>query len=438
MNHDLLKQVITGQRTVFLKTSGFIKRDILESKDFSSLCDIQEAIIVTGVRRSGKSYLMRLIWTKIKKDKNVGEDNFLYVNFEDEKMLDFKAEDFSSLLESYFELYKVETEKKIYLFFDEIQNVRGWEKFINRLIEEGKYKIFITGSNATLLSKEMSSSLTGRSFPVSLFPFSFGEFVAWKLSEKPTQKDLYQTETRARIKKLFHEYKEQGGFPEVILQGFRPLLQEYMKNIIYRDIVARYKIRHETSLRELASFAVSNIGNAISLEKIAKITRIKSIMTVKNYFSYLENSYLFFFVPKYSHSIKKQIYNPDKIYVIDTGLYNEVAFSTSGNDGYLLENMAYLEMRRRGEEVYYSSGKNECDFVVREKNKITKAIQVTKRFEHTNREREINGLYEAMMEYNLNQGLILTEDESETIERNGKIIIVKPLWEWLLVNNENK
>jgi hypothetical protein len=433
MNQDLIKQVIVNQRAVFLKTDGFISRDILDRADFKTLCDIKEAVIVTGVRRSGKSYLMRLIWKKIKDDEQAGEDNFLYVNFEDEKLLDFKAENFEDVLLRYFELYKVDHKRKIYLFFDEIQNINGWEKFINRLIEEGGYKIFITGSNATLLSKEISSSLTGRSFPISLYPLSFSEFVNWKFSGKPSNEELFKTETRALLKKLFFEFKEQGGFPEVVLQGFRPLLQEYMKNIIYRDIVARYKIRNETSLRELASFAISNIGTAMSLENIGKMTRIKSTMTVKNYLSHLENSYLFFFVSKYSHSIKKQIYNPDKIYVIDTGLYNEVAFSTSGNEGHLLENMVYLEMRRSEMDVYYSAGKNECDFVLQKKNKIIEAIQVTKFLDRTNEEREINGLYEALEEYDLAEGLILTEDEGRILEKNGKKITVQPIWEWMLM-----
>lgn len=432
MNSDILKQVISSQRAVFLKTEGFISRDILERKDFDTLCDIKEAIIITGVRRSGKSYLMRLIWKKIRHAAALDDKNFLYVNFEDEKLLGFRAKDFGALLESYFELYEIDRKKKIYLFFDEVQNVSGWEKFINRLIEEGGYKIFITGSNATLLSKEMSSALTGRSFPVSLYPLSFREYVSWKLQKKLTREEIYQSETRAVFKKLFHEYKNMGGFPEVVLQGFRPLLQEYMKNIIYRDIVARYKIRNEGSLRELAAFAISNIGTAMSLENMAKMTKIKSVMTVKNYLSHLENSYLFFLVPKYSHSIKRQIYNPDKIYVIDTGLYNEVAFSTSANDGRLLENMAYLELRRRGEDAYYSAEKNECDFVVREKNKITKAIQITKQLDAGNEEREINGLLEAMNEYNLNEGLILTEEESRTVLKNGKTIHLQPLWQWLV------
>jgi hypothetical protein len=436
MDQNALKTVIVSQRAVFQKTEGFIVRDILERKDFDAICDIKEAVIVTGVRRSGKSYLLRLIWKKIKDENFVPEDNFLYINFEDEKLLGFTAKDFSALLENYMELYSVNKKKKVYLFFDEIQNVSGWEKFVNRLIEEGGYKIFITGSNATLLSKEMSTALTGRSFPISLYPLSFSEFVVWKLGKNPTIKDIHQSERRVEIKKLFREYKDNGGFPEVVLRGFRPLLQEYMKNIIYRDIVSRYHIRHEASLRELAAFAISNIGTSMSIENMAKMTKIKSVMTVKNYLSHLENSYLFFLVPKYSHSIKTQIYNPDKIYVIDSGLYNEVAFATSGNNGRILENIAYLEMRRRNKEVYYSSGKNECDFVVKEKNTIIGAIQVTELLNAKNEEREIKGLVEAMSEYNIPKGMILTEDENSTMEKEGKKIEVRPLWEWLLFGEQ--
>jgi hypothetical protein len=225
---------------------------------------------------------------------------------------------------------------------------------------------------------------------------------------------------------------ENGGFPEVVLQNFRPLLQEYLRNIIYRDIVLRYKIKQEANLKEIAAFAISNIGNDLSLKRIAQMAKMKNITTVKNYLSYLENSFLFYRASKHSYSLKTQIYNPDKFYVVDHGFYNETAFSSSSDKGKVLENMVYMELKREYPQIYYYRGKKECDFVVKEKNKITQAIQTTVALNDGNRQREIGGLLEAMDEFALKEGLILTESESARIERDGKVIEVKPIWQWCL------
>lgn len=429
---ETIKTVLISQRKTFLNVSGAIKRQVLEDVNLKEAINIREVVIITGVRRAGKSYLMRLIWQKLAQEQKLSEDNFLYFNFEDERLLRFRSVDFELLLESYFDLFTPKKNKKIYLFFDEIQNIAGWEKFLNRLREDARYKIFVTGSNATLLSKEIGTALTGRNYPITLFPLSFCEFFEFKLERKATEKDFYDLEKKVALKKLFRHYLENGGFPEVVIQNFRPLLQEYLKNIIYRDIVLRYKIKNETNLREIVDFIVSNIGTILSLEKISRMIKMKNLMTVKNYLGHLENSFLFFLVPKFSHSLKKQIYNPDKIYVVDCGIYNEIAFRSSANAGRLLENAVYLELKRRKREIYYFKEKNECDFILKEKNKPCEAIQVTLALEPQNREREINGLLEAMRQYKLKNGVILTLEESAEIETEGKKILVKPIWRWML------
>jgi predicted AAA+ superfamily ATPase len=428
---NTIKKTIVEQRKIFLETTGFIKREILCDKKFLRACDLKEAVIVTGVRRSGKSFLLRLIWKKLKEEKKIKSDNFLYVNFEDEKLIDFWTEDFEVLLESYFELFELGRKRKIYLFFDEIQNVSGWEKFVNRLLEAGTYKIFITGSNASLLSREIGTALTGRSVGISLFPLSFREFAVFKLGRLPQKRKLFERDTRVALKKLFEEYSENGGFPEVVLQNFRPLLQEYLRNIIYRDIVLRYQIRSEINLREITSFVVSNIGVILSLEKIRKMTKMKNLMTIKNYLSYLENSFLFYLVPKYSHSVKEQIYNPDKIYVIDPGMYREISFATSPNSGRALENIVFLELKRRGGETYYFKEKNECDFLIKDKGNI-QAVQVTKTLSRENEDREVSGLSEVMKKFNLKTGLIITDDQEDELKRESELIRVFPAWKWLL------
>jgi len=432
INPETIKEVILRQRKIFLDASGAISREILLEKNFQKSVSLREAVIITGVRRSGKSYLMRLIWKKIAAERKMPESNFLYFNFEDEKLLKFSASDFEMLLEGYFEIIEPKKSKKIYLFFDEIQNIPGWEKFINRLREDRRYKIFITGSNAALLSKEIGTALTGRNFPASLFPLSFREFCGFKLKRELAEKDFHGAEEKARLKKLFKSYLKNGGFPEVVIQNFRPLLQEYLKNIIYRDIVLRHKIKNETSLREISAFVISNIGVNLSLEKISRMTKVKNLMTVKNYLSHLEDTFLFYAVPKFSYSVKDQIYNPDKIFVVDIGMYNEVAFVSSANSGRVLENIVFLELKRRGRDVYYFRENNECDFVIREKNRPDTAIQVTKRLDAQNEDREINGISEAMEKLKLKKGLIVTEDQEDERIIKGKKIKVRPVYKWLL------
>lgn len=432
INPETIRELILRQRKIFLDTSEAISREILVEKKFQKSISLREAVIITGVRRSGKSYLMRLIWKKIAAECKMPENNFLYFNFEDEKLLKFSASDFETLLESYFEVVEPEKSKKIYFFFDEIQNITGWEKFINRLREDRRYKIFITGSNAALLSKEIGTALTGRNFPVSLFPLSFREFCGFKLKRELVKKDFYGAEEKARLKKIFKSYLKNGGFPEVVIQNFRPLLQEYLKNIIYRDIVLRHKIKNEASLREISAFVISNVGVNLSLEKISRMTKVKNLMTVKNYLSHLEDTFLFYAVPKFSYSVKDQIYNPDKIFVVDTGMYNEVAFISSANSGRVLENAVFLELKRRGRDVFYFRENNECDFVIREKNHPDTAIQVTKRLDAQNENREINGILEAMKKLQLKKGIIITEDQEDERTIKGKKIKILPVYKWLL------
>lgn len=432
INRETLKRVIAEQRDQFLKLENPIQRDAIAGADFEKIAGLKEAVLITGVRRSGKSYLLKMIWQKIVAAAKNGKNAFFCVNFEDERLPGFSARDFDLLLETYYEMFlPAGKTEKIYLFFDEIQIVEGWEKFINRLLRDERFKIFITGSNAALLSKEIGTALTGRFYPLALYPLSFKEFLRFKRGELPPA-SRHKAETSGEIKRIFNDYLENGGFPEVVLQNFRPLLQEYLKSIVYRDIVLRYRIKNETSLKEIASFVISNIGAAASLENIAKMTRMKNLTTVKNYLSYLENSFLFHRVSKYSHSIKEQIYNPDKFYCVDTGLYNEIAFLNSANRGRLLENMVFMELKRRGKDVFYFKGAKECDFAIKEKTKITGACQVTKELSPANEKRELGGLREAMDNFGLDEGLIITEGQEEERKTDGKKIRVVSLCKWLL------
>jgi len=434
LTKEVLKRVISDQRRFFLDTQGFYKRKILDLPEVKkAVLKTSEIIIVTGVRRCGKSYLLRLIWQKIKKQLKTNAE-FLYLNFEDERLVGFETTDFTLLLESFFELFEVDKKGKVFLFLDEIQNIPYWQKFLNRIREDKKYKIFISGSNASLLSQEISTQLTGRNIPFYLYPFSFQEYL-WTQSVVVKEKDFYDLEVKTKINKLFRKYLSSGGFPEIIRTNYRPLLQEYLRNIIYRDIVLRYKIKYEASLREMVNFLLSNIGTILSLEQLSKMTRIKNITTIKNYLEYLKNSFLFQSVPMYSYSIKQQIYNPDKIYICDLGIYNELGFRFSKNQGRFLENFVFNELQRIYPQIYYgkSSKWGEIDFVISQNNKISHLIQVcTDLSAPKTRDREIGSLLGAMKEYNIKRGHVLTLDyEGKEKYPEGEICFV-PAWKYFL------
>lgn len=412
MNANSLKQVIIDQKEIFNNRENIIERDI--SCTFVSSKKIS---VVTGIRRCGKSTLMKLISRNYK--------NYCYLNFEDERLIDFSFADFNNMLELFYEMYG---NKPDAFFFDEIQNIYGWEKFARRMFNEGK-KIFITGSNAKLLSSEFSTSLTGRYIKKELLPFSFTEFLRFKSID--IEKNL-TTSKKAELKKHFNEYMKTGGFPEYVESKNKIEISQLYQDILIKDLIVRFGIRDTKSFRELSLYLLSNISSLYSYNNLSKLLNIKSTNSVKNYINFFEEAYLFFSLPKYEYSLKKQIIQNKKIYSIDTGIFNAVSYSFSENRGKQLENVVFLELKRRDNELYYYKNKSECDFIITEGNKPVIAIQVTEEFNKENKEREINGLKEAMVNLKIKQGLVLTYDQYEEIEtENGKIRII-PIWYWIL------
>ena len=417
MNRTELKEIIVDQnnrqeqenlidRELFSKVESYIKNDSI--------------IIISGIRRCGKSTLLFQI-----RKKHSG----YYLNFDDERLINFKIEDFKVLEELFIELYG---EKKIF-YFDEIQNIPMWERFARRLHDEGK-KVLITGSNASMLSKELGTHLTGRYLMLQMFPFSFKEFLLLKKFEL-NKNSAYLTISRAKIKKYFSDYFINGGFPEYLKELNPDYIKTLYENIIYRDILVRYKIPNEKSLKELVNLAINNISKEISFNSIKKTLALGSSTTVKDYFDYLENSFLIFLVPKFDYSLRKQMYYNKKVYCIDNGLAKYLGFRVTPDNGKLLENIVFIELKRMGKEIYYYSNKKECDFVIKHITaNIKEAIQVCYELTRENREREIFGLLEALNEFKLKEGLILTYDQEEEFEQEGKKIKVIPIWKWLINN----
>ena len=283
-----------------------------------------------------------------------------------------------------------------------------------------------------MLSRELGTHLTGRYCQIELYPFSFPEFL--KIKEVyPQQKDFYTTTGKSMLKRYFDEYVKTGGFPRYIKDPNTNYLSTLYENIIYKDVVTRNKLNGERELLEMVYYLASNATKRFSYTSLAKTIGIKHTETVKNYLEYLENTYLLFQVMKFDWSVKKQMNNQKKVYFIDNAIIGKVGFNATDNIGQLLENLVFLEIKRQGKDVYYHDDRIECDFIMRENGHIVSACQVTRSMkDEKTRQREINGLVSALNAYNLTEGIVLTDDETEEITIDNKKIHIIPIWRWLL------
>jgi hypothetical protein len=421
MDDITLKQVIADQRENFFSKKKLIQRDL----DLDVYLKTRQVVVISGIRRCGKSSLLYLIKNKM----HLKKEQIVYFNFDDERLINFKIGDFNKLYALHIELFRPDISKLIW-FLDEIQNIHNWEKFVNRIYEK-QMKIFVTGSNASLLSSEISTALTGRNMTIYLMPFSFKEYL--RIKNISFSDSLLTTEQKAMLTGEFYQYVETGGFPQVLQENNMSLISFYYQDILYRDIVARYSLQQTEELKNLSLFISSNISRLYSYRQLLTICGVNSVSTIKKYLNYFEQSFLFYFVKKFDYSIKKQILNPKKIYLSDTGFYGKIGFRSTHDAGHLLENIAFLSLKRSGKEIYYHKHKYECDFVIKKNLNISEAIQVSAQITNaTTRKREFEGLYEALNVYDLEQGLILTENEEGVEVYKSKKIVIKPLWQWLV------
>ena len=397
--------VIDAQRESFFKQdSGFTRDALSEIPIVDSF-----ATIITGIRRCGKSTLLLQLLRRDYQDA-------IYLNFDDIRLSNFETGDFTRLHR------EVEKRTTKVLFFDEIQIVEGWEKYINQLLKEG-YKVFITGSNASMLSIELGTHLTGRHLSMELFPFSYSEFIRFK--------ELNDGEL------AIVNYLKSGGIPEYVKSGIPVVLNTLVDDILMRDIAVRHSIRDIVSLRQLTAYLITNIGNLVSANKLVGMFDIKSPATFLEYFSFLKDAYLLEFIPMFSHSLKVQARNPKKVYVMDMGLYTENSVSTSDNMGRRLENLIFLHLRRKYKHIFYYKDRGECDFVAMEKNTVKEAVQVCLTVNDENFDREYNGLLEAMQNLGLKEGSIITLNQSDIFEKDGMTIKMIPAHEYFKNNYSN-
>lgn len=380
------------------KSLGIQRYDLDAIKLYDSF-----VLVISGVRRCGKSTLLKQVLKS--RFKQV-----LFLNFEDPRLSGFELSDFAKIDE----LTK-ESQPEV-MAFDEIQNVTDWEKYIRTKQDEGQ-QIIVTGSNASLLSKEFGTRLTGRYISRELFPFSFPEYLQFLGLEANADS--------------LSGYLDDGGFPEYLKTRDEEVLFRLMDDIIYRDVAVRYGLRQHQTLRQLAIYLISNSGKYYSQNNLKNLFGIGSVRSVSDYVAWLEDSYLLFSMPKFSFSLKKQIYNPKKVYCVDTGLAGVNSLSMSKDFGRKLENLVFLHLRKTTKTVYYYLEKNECDFIVVQKGQPIEAIQVCYELTTDNLSRELKGLEEAMTELKLENGLIVTFDQEDSFDVNGKVVKAVPAWKYL-------
>lgn len=391
---NFLQEIIRQQKDVLhAKEEGMLRDNLNYLPDIDHF-----ALIISGVRRCGKSTLLHQLLKK-------KHTEALYINFDDPRLYDFQIDDFRKLDQI------ISTTGHSVLMFDEIQTIKGWERYVRQKLDED-YKVFVTGSNASLLSKELGTSLTGRHITTELFPFSYDEF--------------------CRFRELKHNvdstnaYMRFGGFPEYLKSEHEEILANLLDDILIRDISVRYGIKDTRGLKRLTVYLLSNIGNLTSANKLKEPSGINSTTTILEYISHLEQSYLLSFIPMFDFSLKRQSVNPKKIYAIDLGMVVANTNQIKGNEGHKLENMVYSALRLRYKEIYYHKGKGECDFLTLDKGTITKAIQVCLLLNTDNQTREFGGLLDALKSYELTEGTIVTLEQEDTFQIDGCTIHVVP------------
>ena len=402
-----LQNIYYAQKEMLAKKDTGTSRTILRSIRL----DTGFVLIISGIRRCGKSTLVsQLIKEKL--------NNSCYFNFEDPRLTGFDLKDFQKLEE----IFSEESPDSWYVF-DEIQNVPGWEKFLRTKQDSGR-KILITGSNATLLSGELGTRLTGRHLNYELFPFSYHEYLKFK-GQKAGRESLEQ-------------YLKTGVFPEFIKYGEEEILLSITNDILYRDIAVRHGIKLIQTLKKMLVYLVTNTGKKYSYNNLKKLFLLGSPNTVSDYISFFENSFLLFTLPMFSYSIKKQLINPRKIYAIDTGWAGINSLSFSEDSGRQFENLIYLHLRKTFKDMYYFSGNNECDFIVVDKGKVTGAFQTCLHLHQDNLDRELDGLFEALDATGLFKGFIITLDQEDHFEKGKHKVHVFPAWKWLTGNKLEK
>ena len=402
--------------------------------------NVEKVITVVGTRRSGKTYLLLQTIGKLLKEKS--KEEIVYINLEDER-LELKIENADLLLQAYRELYPSKDLSRIYFFFDEIQNLDGWERFIRRIYDRVTKRIYLTGSNSKLLSSEIATALRGRTIKYELYPLSFKEFLSFKDIFISIPEDLYSTETKAVIAKAFYEYLLYGGFPEIVFLGDEKLkiktLQEYFEVMFYRDLIERYEIKNIPVLKYFLKRVIEGITTPLSVNNIYNELKSQGYKVSKDsLYEFLDNAeavYLIRLLKRYSLSVLKTELGAKKVYTVDNGLVNAITFKFKQDPGKLLENLMFKELTLRFDEVFFYKNKKECDFIAC-RDGLSAVFQISYELEDkATLKREIDGLSGVCKFLKIDTGYILNIDKKDEIIKDGIRIKMLPAWDYLLTND---
>jgi predicted AAA+ superfamily ATPase len=412
-------------------------------RDVSIPVDSGAVIAVIGARRSGKTYVILDIIKKLIKS-GISKKYIIYINFEDERLEYIRSADLDNILQAYQQIYPKNKMSDTYFFLDEIQNVKGWEKFVRRIHESVSKKIFITGSNSKFLGSEIATELGGRSLPYEVYPLSFKEYLLFK-NIPYNRNSIYSSSERAMINNAFEEYLLFGGFPEVVMR--REIekiatLQNYFNVMITTDLIRRYNLESDSIIRFFVKQIINSNAKEFSINKIYNSFRSVGYKignnTLYNYLDYVKAIYLVFVLNKYETNLRLKEQGSKKIYSIDSGLYNAVNINEFDDKSKLLENVIFLHLfvKYNKEVSFYKDEYSECDFILSKNNKVQKAIQVSYSIvKEDTRKREITGLVRACKALKLSNGTIITYGTDESsVESEGITIDIVSAPKYLLLS----
>ncbi len=395
---------------------------------------LKRAVSIIGPRRSGKTYSMFQLIKNILKGTSIHQT--IYINFERIDLEGVRSEDLINIVEVYYEIYPQNKNKKLWLFLDEIQNVNDWEKYVRTVLDAKDIQVFISGSSSKLLSKEIATSMRGRTLTYKILPFSFEDYLNVKrenIGKYPTSIE------KAKILNKLKSYLEGGGYPEAIIYSKErdKILMDITETTIFRDVIERYKIRNIKLLKLLIKSLINSAAREFSIHKFYNFIRTTGIKASKtslyNYVDALQDVFFIFPLRKFSYSYKEGEQSLPKIYVIDNGI---LTINGINENGRLIENFIFIELLRRGKEInYYKSADNkEVDFLIMDKKRVKQLIQVSFSLDDIKtKEREVKGLLSASKDLHCNNLMIITWNYEGEEKIKGKKIKFIPLWKWLLI-----
>lgn len=417
------------KKTIFrLLIADFIEKPLSDvlPRAIEIPLDIPKIVSLLGPRRAGKTHLLFGIIQQLR--RKVPANRLVYLNFEDDRLFPLRLEDMDMLVRAYYEMFPANRDEQVWFFFDEIQEVSNWEKFVRRLADTENCRIYLTGSSSKLLSRELATALRGRTLPFEVMPLSYVEFLQFNKIEVAAETSKGQ----ATLLHWFDRWLRQGGFPELVFLPehlHRQTVDEYLDLMLYRDLTERFSVKNPYFLKYLLKYLLQNLANPVSVTKIFHDLKSQGYAVAKNtvfdYLGYLEEAFVLFRTYIWSHSARVQAVNPSKIYTIDPAF--KYAMSIGEDTGRVFENALYLHLRRQGIAPNYLLGRQEVDFYWEGGLPLNACYNMNA---PATRERETKGMLLALQHFDLPAGHIITRDCREEIRIEGKTIHVQPAWDF--------